>query len=56
MLDTAYEDIDENGMMLEEYDNKDIPHFTLRVNVPRLPVESKTSTNKGYDHSKEHAW
>ncbi len=29
MLDLAYEDIDENGMMPEEYENKDIPHFTL---------------------------
>ncbi len=54
MLDLAYKDIDENGMMPEEYKNKDIPHFTLQVNVPRLPADTKSSTNKGYNHYKEH--
>jgi hypothetical protein len=54
MLDLAYEDIDENGMMPEEYENKEIPHFTLRVNVPCLPTDTKSNTNKGYDHYKEH--
>jgi hypothetical protein len=54
MLDLAYKDIDENGMMPEKYKNKDIPHFTLRVNDPRLPVDTKSNTNKGYDHYKEH--
>jgi hypothetical protein len=41
MLDSAYEDIDKNEMMPEEFKNKDIPHFTLRVNVPRLHAETK---------------
>ncbi len=54
MLDSAYEDIDKNEMMPEEFKNKDTPHFTLRVNVPRLPTETKSNSNKGYDHYKEH--
>ncbi len=54
MLDSVYEDIDKNEMMPEEFENKDIPHFTLRVNVPRLPAETKSNSNKGYDHYKEH--
>jgi hypothetical protein len=54
MLDLAYEDIDENKMMPEELKNKDIPHFTLCVNVPRLPAETKSKSNKGYNHYKEH--
>jgi hypothetical protein len=29
MLDLAHEDIKENGMMPEEFEQKDIPHFTL---------------------------
>jgi hypothetical protein len=35
-------------------DDQDIPHFTLRLNVPRLPAETKPSNSKGYDHYKEH--
>jgi hypothetical protein len=29
MLDLAYDDIEQNGMMPEEFENRDIPHFTL---------------------------
>ncbi len=54
MLDTALEDIKQNGMLPEEFENKDIPHFTLCLNVPRLPAKMKLSNNKGYDHYKEH--
>jgi hypothetical protein len=54
MLDTALDDIEQNGMLPEEYENKDIPHFTLRLNVPHLPAETKTTTNKSYNHFKEH--
>jgi hypothetical protein len=54
MLDLAYKDIDKNGMMPEEFKNKDIPHFTLQVNAPCLPTETKPNSNKGYDHYKEH--
>jgi hypothetical protein len=39
MFDSAYKDIDKNGMMLEEFRNKDISHFMQQVNVPRLPTE-----------------
>jgi hypothetical protein len=54
MLVSAYKDIKENGMMPEEFKKKDIPHFTLQLNVPRLPKETKLNSNKGYDHIKEH--
>jgi hypothetical protein len=53
MLDLAYKDIKQNGMMPEEYENKDIPHFTLHLNVPRLPANTKQNANKSYDHCKE---
>ncbi len=54
MLDTALDDFKQNGMLPEEYENKDIPHFTLHLNVPRLPAKTKTTTNKSYDHFKKH--
>jgi hypothetical protein len=54
MLATALGDIEQNGMLPEEFENKDIPHFTLRLNVPCLPAETKLSNNKGYNHYKEH--
>jgi hypothetical protein len=55
MLELAYKDIEENGMMPEEFEDKEIPHFTLQVNVPRLPADNnKHNTNKGYNYYKEH--
>ncbi len=33
MLDTALDNIKQNGMLPEEFENKDIPHFTLCLNV-----------------------
>jgi hypothetical protein len=54
MLDIALDDIKEHSMLPEEFKNKDIPHFTLRLNVPQLPAETKSSSNKSYDHYKEH--
>jgi hypothetical protein len=54
MLDSAYENNEENGMMPEEFENKDIPHFTLQVNDWPLPTETKSNSNKGYNHIKEH--
>ncbi len=54
-MELAYKDIKENWMMPEEFEDKEIPHFTLQVNVPRLPADNnKHNTNKGYDHYKEH--
>ncbi len=38
--------------MPEEYKNKDIPAFSLKINVPRLP-EKKKHDNKTYDHIEE---
>jgi hypothetical protein len=29
MLELAYKDIEENGTMPEEFEDKEIPHFTL---------------------------
>jgi hypothetical protein len=55
MLELAYKDIEENGMMPEEFKDKEIPHFTLRVNVPCLSADNnKHNTNKGYNHYKVH--
>jgi hypothetical protein len=54
MLDTALDDIKQDGMLPEEFENRDIPHFTLRLNVLCLPTETKSTKNKGYDHYKEH--
>jgi hypothetical protein len=53
MLDLAYNDIEQNGMMPEEFENKDIPLFTLRLDVPRLPADNKQNNNKTYDHYNE---
>ncbi len=53
MLDLAYNDIEQNGMMPEEFKNKDIPQFTLQLNVPCLPANTKQNANKTYDHHKE---
>jgi hypothetical protein len=53
MLDLAYDDIKQNGMLPEEYENKDIPKFSLRLNVPRLPANTKKSNNRAYNHYRE---
>ncbi len=53
MLNLAYDDIKQNGMLPEEYENKDIPKFSLRLNVPRLPANTKKSNNRAYDHYHE---
>ena len=50
MLDLAYDDIEINGMMPEEFNNKDIPEFSLRVNVPHMPSDGKKTNNKAFDH------
>ena len=54
MLDLALDDIERNGMLLEELEGKDIPFFTLRLNVPCVPSKRKPTTNKGYGLYKEH--
>jgi hypothetical protein len=50
MLDTALDNIKQSGMLPEEFKNR----FTLRLNVPHLPAETKLTNNKGYNHYKEH--
>ncbi len=53
MLNLAYDDIEQNGMLPEEYENKDIPKFSLCLNVPRLSADTKKSNNRAYDHYRE---
>jgi hypothetical protein len=50
MLDLAYDDIEINGMMPEEFENKDIPEFSLRVNVPRMLSNGMKTDNKVFNH------
>jgi hypothetical protein len=50
MLDLVYDDIETNGMIPEEFKNKDIPEFTLRVNMPRLPSDGNKTNNKAFDN------
>jgi hypothetical protein len=50
MLDIAYKDINKEGMMPEQYENRDLPKFALRLNVPRLPEKKSAKDNKAYDH------
>jgi hypothetical protein len=54
MLDIAYKDIDKEGMMPEQYENRDLPKFVLRLNVPCLPKKKSAKDNKAYDHLQEH--
>ncbi len=49
LLELAYDDMDTEGMMPEEYKNKDIPVFSLKINIPHLP-EKKKHDNKVYGH------
>ncbi len=52
MLETAYDSIETDGMMPEEFEYKEIPKFTLKLNMPRLPSQTKQA-HKDYDHLKE---
>ncbi len=53
MLETAVNDIKENRRLPKEFENKDIPHFMLKLNILHLPAETKPTHNKAYDHYKE---
>ena len=53
ILDIAYQDLDEESMMPEQYENRDIPKFAIRLNVPRLPKKKSVKDNKSYDHMKD---
>jgi hypothetical protein len=52
LLELAYDDIETDCMMPEEYENRDISTFSLKTNVPRLP-EKKKHDNKAYDPFQE---
>jgi hypothetical protein len=52
MLDTAFDDIDQEGMLPKEFEHKDIPKFTLKLNAPRLPSQTREA-HKAYNHVKE---
>ncbi len=52
MLETAYNNVETEGMMPEEFEYKEIPKFTLKLNMPHLPLQTK-QTHKDYDHFKE---
>ena len=53
MLNLTYNDIQQNRMLPEEHENKDIPEFYLRLNVPHLPADTKKSNNMAYNHYRE---
>jgi hypothetical protein len=52
LIELAYDDIKTKLMMPEEYENRDMPAFSLKVNAPCLP-EKKKNNNKAYDHLRE---
>jgi hypothetical protein len=52
MLEKAYDSIKTDGMIPEEFDYMEIPKFTLKLNAPRLPSQTK-QTHKDCDHFKE---
>ncbi len=52
MLDTAFDSVDQEGMMPEEFEHKEIQKFTLKMNAPQLPSQTK-GVHKAYDHAKE---
>ena len=39
--------------MPEQYENRDIPKFSIRMNVPWLPEKKSMRDNKAYDHIRE---
>jgi hypothetical protein len=53
MLDLPYDDIESNRMMPEKFENKNIPEYSLQLNVTRLPSDTKKNNNKAFDHYRE---
>jgi hypothetical protein len=49
LLELAYDNIETELMMPEEYENRDMPPFSLKQNSPCLP-EKKKNYNKKYVH------
>jgi hypothetical protein len=52
LLELAYNNIESELMMPEEYKNRDMPAFSLKLHVPCLP-EKKKDDNKAYDPFRE---
>jgi hypothetical protein len=52
MLEKAYDNIKTDGMMPQEFECLEIPKFTLKLNVPWLPSQTK-QMHKDYYHFKE---
>ena len=52
LLELAYNDIETGCMLPEEYEDRDMPAFSLKLNSPRLP-EKRKQDNKAYDHIRE---
>ncbi len=49
LLDLAYDNIETELMMPEEYENRDMSAFSLKINIPCL-LEKKKNDNKAYHH------
>ncbi len=49
LLELAYDNIEMVCMLPEEYEDRDMPAFSLKLNIPRLP-EKRKQGNKAYDH------
>ncbi len=52
MLDTAFDHVDQEGMMPEEFEHKEIPKFMLKLNAPCHPSQTREA-HKAYDQFKE---
>ncbi len=46
MLKIALDDIEVNGMVIEEIKNKDSPHFTIKLKPPCIQSKTKPTNNK----------
>ncbi len=52
LLELAYNNIKTGCMLPEEYEDRDMPAISLKLNVPRIP-EKRKQDNKAYDHIRE---
>jgi hypothetical protein len=52
MLDTAFDHVDREGMMPDEFEHKEIPKLTLILNAPCQPSQTREA-HKAYDQFKE---
>jgi hypothetical protein len=52
LLELAYNNIKMGCMLPVEYEDRDMPAFSLKLNVPQL-LEKRKQDNKAYDHIRE---